>query len=192
MIYCTNNQILHPAYEGQELSFEPALDYSVTKLWLRSKFPWFSEDDFEDRYHTALELFLRWTPNPNVLPLTAVRRIFQTCGAQVSRVEPLDNTSDEYCVEGIDYTDDGSVDEGKDTKRNIPDALVFTPDEHKLAFKLAIEKVKLSPQEVRVLRYKLEGYTDEEATELMGWNRQRVNYVYLNSVLPKIKRALVS
>lgn len=176
--------ILHPAYVGQELPFNPELDYKTTYLWLRSRFQWLTIDDFEDRYHTALELFLRWTPNPKVLPLTAIKRIFLTCGSQVLRVEPLDSTSDEYCVEGIDYEDE-------EVKRSIPSALVFTPDEHKLAFKLAIEKVKLSPVEIRILRYKLEGYTDAEVTELLGYGkRQSVSYTYVNSILPKIKQIL--
>lgn len=179
-----SGKILHPAYVGQELGFQAELDYQTTYQWLRSKFSWLSIDDFEDRYHTTLELFLRWTPNPKVLPLTAIKRIFLTCGAQVSRVEPLDSTSDEYCVEGIDY-------EEEEVKRKIPSSLVYTPDEHKLAFKLAIEKVKLTPVEVRILRYRLEGYSEVEITELLGWaNGRTVSYTFLNSILPKIKQIL--
>lgn len=179
--------IVHPAYVGQELPFNPGLDYETTKWWLRKRYGSIEREDFEDRYHTAWELFLRWTPPPDVLPLTVFNRIFLTCHNQVTRTEPLDH-GEEYYQEEVDYENE----EPKDHRfrYEVPDYLVFTPDEHRLAFRLQVHKFKLSKLDIRILYLKLQGYTDQEVSSEIGMTRAGINYIYINRILPSIREVL--
>lgn len=176
--------ITHPFYLGKELPFNPALDYGITKAWLWERSRWMNWDDFEDRYQTTLELYLRWTPNLKVLPLTAIRRIFKTCSSQVSRVEPLDEVQfdDNISLDGIEATNE----EG-DSAVTVPDCLIFEPDDRLDDLDLIANRVNLRPIEFTVLSLMLEGYNGEEIGERIKKGRRYAPALFNDSILKKIQ-----
>lgn len=168
--------ILHPAYQGQELSFEPALDYETTKGWLRSKFWYISEQGFEDRYHDTLVRFLSYQPNLKVKPLTIIARMFLTVYSYKDRREPLD-TSDSYEQEN----EDGDV------YHIHHEELVQEHSTDALDLLRIVKKVQLSELQAAVLRGTLEGMTDQQIADELKVGRTRVNGIYNYQLLKKYR-----
>lgn len=149
------------------------LDYDTTRLWLRKRYGWLSDEDFEDRYHDtwlyALEKGLKSTINP----LTAFNTIFRTWSShKQERRRAHQGTSlirdvDAGMLHLVLYGSQSSSEPVEDTQLFSQHFTSSHNEDLVSLIKRSGILERMSDFQYEVFKHKLEGYTfDEIAIEL--------------------------
>ena len=175
------------------------LDYDTTRLWLRKRYGWLSDEDFEDRYHDTWLEVLEKGLKSTINPLTAFKTMFHTWAARkqerrrvqqgTSLIRSVEPTVFHMITDGWYQINHFSSD------IDLFDGYFHTSESNDLVSLIERSKIleRMSDFQYEVFKHKLEGYSfDEMAIELNStakscenaWRKKTVDplKIYINSI----------